>query len=179
MQKTQGVALTALMASLALSFSMLKLELPYPVLPYLKFDLAEIPVTILYFLAGLRWGLAAETLHLLGLLARGAEPVGALLKYSAVISMLIGARLFRKIMKSITLEFAGGAVTRIFAMSFANWAYFTFLFPNFLDYAVKMAGGVYLLYVYTAVFNLIHTLVSMGISWLVFKEIKVRLRVPA
>ncbi|MEZ0345722.1 MAG: hypothetical protein ABWK01_04160 [Infirmifilum sp.] len=177
MHRTQKLAITALMASLALAFSVLKLEAPYPMLPYLKFDLAEIPVTTLYFLCGISWSLVAETLHFVGLLARGADPLGAMMKYLAVVSMLVGTWLTGKVLrKNIIAQATGGAMLRIFVMLAANWAYFSFLYPNLLSYAVKQAGGVFLLYLYTSLFNLIHAGISLGISWILYAEINKRIK---
>lgn len=177
MHRTQKMALTAIMASLSLSLSILKLELPYPILPYLKFDFAEIPVTLVYFLAGFAWSVIAESLHLIGMLARGADPIGATMKFLAVLSMLAGGWFAKKTVRSTIVEFTGATLLRVSTMILANWIYFTLLFPNFLGYAVKLAGGIYLLYIYTAVFNLIHVGVSWGLSWFIYSEVNKRIKV--
>jgi len=174
--RTQKLAVTALMASLALALSILKVELPYPVLPYLKFDSAEIPVTLVYFMCGLSCGLLAEALHFTGLVARGADPLGALMKLLAVTSMLAGASATRKVSGAIALEFAGAAALRVAVMTAMNWVYFTLLYPSLLDYAVRMAGGLLLLYAFTGLFNLLHAALSFAAAWAVYVEVKRRVR---
>lgn len=176
MRKTQKLAITALMASLALALSVMKVELPFPVLPYLKFDFAELPSTLVYFMCGLPWGLATATLHLVGMLARGADPLGALFKFLAVASTLVGLSTFSRLSQSLAVLFAGATLARVVAMTAANWLYFTFLFPKFLDYAVKVAGGLVLLYAYTALFNVLHVALSLLPSWSVFVAVKKRLK---
>ncbi len=174
--RTQRLAITALMASLALAFSVLKLEAPYPVLPYLKFDLAEVPVTFAYFMCGLSCGLLAEVLHFIGLVARGAEPLGAFMKFLAVSSMLVGSSVVKAVSKNTMLEFLGASTTRIAVMTAMNWVYFALLYPGFLNYAVKMAGSPILVYAYTAVFNLVHTVFSFGLAYAVYREVKTRVK---
>ncbi|QOJ79477.1 hypothetical protein IG193_03175 [Infirmifilum lucidum] len=175
--RTQKLAITALMASLALAFSILKLEAPYPVLPYLKFDLAEVPATFAYFMCGLSCGLLAEALHFAGLVARGSEPLGAFMKFLAVSSMLVGSSVVKAVSKNIVLEFLGASTTRVAVMTIINWVYFTLLYPGFLSYAVKMAGGLILVYVYTAVFNLVHTVFSLGVAYAVYREVERRIEI--
>lgn len=171
--RTAKLSLTALTAALALAFSVLKLEAPFPVLPYLKFDLAEVPVTLGFLLCGLPYGVAAETVHFLGLVARGADPLGAFMKFLAVVSMFLGAYRF----SSAVTRLALGVAARVAAMTLANYAYFYLLFPGFLGYALKYTGSVYALFAYTALFNVIHGAATMAFSMLVVREVKKRVRI--
>ena len=175
MKESRKAVLAAMMGALAIALSLLRVQLPYPVLPYLKFDFAEIPVTLTLFLCGFKYAVVAELVHFLGLLARGSEPVGASMKLLAVLSMLAGLALP---LRGLLARFTAAAVTRTLAMTAANYVYFYLLFPNFLGYALKLAGGVGPLFLYTAVFNVLHTVVSVGLSWAVDREIRRRITLP-
>ncbi len=175
MRESGKVALTAVMSALAIALSLLRVELPYPVLPYLKFDSAEIPVTLTAFLCGFKYAAAAELMHFLGLVVRGSPPVDASMKLFAVLSMLAGLAMP---LRSLPARFATAAATRVAVMTAANYAYLHLLFPRFLEYALKLAGGVELLYLYTAVFNVVHTAASVGLSWVAAEEVRKRITLP-
>lgn len=174
MRRTVKISLTALFGSLAIVFSILRLEARFPLLPWLKFDLAEIPSMLAYFTCGLGYGILAEAIHYLGLVARGSNFLNAFMKFLAVTSMMVGYSLFtRTIHKAVS-----GIVLRVVAMSIMNYVYFYFLYPNFLSYALKVAGSIELLYGYTAVFNTIHGALTIGVSLLLVREIEKRVKLP-
>lgn len=171
MRRTRKLVLTAVFSALAIAFSILRLQIPYPILPYLKLDFAELPVTLVMFLCGFKYAVVAELLHYLGLVARGSAPVDAAMKLLAVISMLAGLAVPAK---SFLVKMLSAAVVRAAAMSIMNYIYFYVLFPHFLEYALKLAGSVEALFLFTAVFNVIHTVVSAGLTWAVYKEVEKR-----
>jgi riboflavin transporter FmnP len=174
MRRTVKISLTALFGSLAIVFSILRLEASFPLLPWLKFDLAEIPSMLAYFTCGLGYGILAEAIHYLGLVARGSNFLDAFMKFLAVASMMVGYSLFtRTIYKAVS-----GIVVRVVVMSIMNYVYFYFLDPNFLSYALKFAGSIELLYGYTAVFNIIHGALTIGVSLLLVREIEKRIKLP-
>ena len=119
MRRTLKITFTALFASLAVAFSILKLEAPFPLLPWLKFDLAEIPVMLAYLTCGLGYGLLAEFLHYLGLVARGSNVLNAFMKFLAVSSMMVGCSLFRKTM----YRAISGIIVRVLAMTLMLYVY--------------------------------------------------------
>lgn len=177
MKKTQNMALVSIMGALALIFSILKLEVPFPVLTYLKFDLAEIPSFIVFFLCGLGCGSATATIHFVGLLLRGSDPMGALMKLSAVLSTLVGMRLSRALYGQLIF----GTISRVLAMTIANAIYFYLIFPEYVQYmentlsASGIGGGMLAVFVLTAVFNVIHALLSIIVSWKIVNEAKKRI----
>jgi len=171
-RRTQKLALTGVMAALALGSSILRLEIPYPILPYLKFDAAEIPVTIVFFLCGLKYSVAAELIHYIGLVARGSNPVNAAMKLLAVLSMLLG---LAAPLRSAALRVLCAAVLRSAAMTVANYLYLFVFFPHFLGFALRYVGSVEALYAYTAVFNALHTALSAGLAWATYRAVTRRL----
>ncbi|MEM0093544.1 MAG: hypothetical protein QXT33_01395 [Thermofilum sp.] len=172
MRRTRNLVLTAVFGALAIAFSILRLQLPYLPLPYLKLDFAELPVTLTLFLCGFKYAVAAELLHFLGLLIRGSQPIDASMKLLAVLSMLVGLAI--PVRGGFLARLALAAASRSLFMSLMNYIYFYVLFPNFLGYALKLAGSVEALFILTAIFNIIHVAVSAGSTWLVYKEIEKR-----
>lgn len=172
MKRTRNLVLTAVLGALAIAFSILRLQLPYLPLPYLKLDFAELPVTLTLFLCGFKYAVAAELLHFLGLLMRGSQPIDASMKLLAVLSMLVGLAV--PVKSSFLTRLAIAAATRSLFMSLMNYLYFYVLFPHFLAYALKLAGSVEALFILTALFNIIHVVVSAGTTWVVYKEVEKR-----
>jgi len=164
------------MAALALGFSILRLEMPYPILPYLKLDAAEIPVTIAFFFCGLKYGVAAEVIHYLGLVLRGSNPVNAAMKLLAVVSMLVG---LAAPLRSAALKMLCAAALRSAAMTVMNYLYLFVFFPDFLSFALKYAGSVEALYAYTATFNVLHTVLSAGLAWATYRAVARRLNLAS
>jgi len=155
--------LVSLLGGTSVALSLLHVEAPFPLLPYLKFDAAEIPDALAFYLCGPLYGVAAAALHTVGLLLRGSEPLGALMKFLAVASMLAGASLARRLRWQIVY----GAAVRALAMSAANYVYLYVLFPGFLEYAasiVSWLGGVAALFLLTALFNVVHAAATLAVA---------------
>lgn len=88
--KSVVAAYVIVFSALALVLTFSKAEIPYPLLPYLKFDFAEIPIMMALLIGGLVPGLATAVIHWIGLsLARGWI-LGALMKFLAVAPMVVG-----------------------------------------------------------------------------------------
>jgi len=163
--------------------SLLKIEIPYPVLLYLKFDLAELPSLCALLLLGPSSGAAVATVHFLFLAAR-AWPPGAFMKYIAVLSTLFGVWLGSKLGRSSRLIACAalGIVCRVAAMALANLLFFTLLFPEYLEFAETLlrAGGIdcrspleALLWtsVLTALFNALHVLLDLVPSYALLRSL--------
>jgi riboflavin transporter FmnP len=85
------VASASCLASLAALLAALPLSFPYPVIPYLRFDLAEIPVFLALLLLGPWAGMLSSIAYWLILLLVGSfSPLGPAMKFAAVLSTLIG-----------------------------------------------------------------------------------------
>lgn len=165
------VAVTAMMASLVVASSLLRLEIPFYPLTYLKFDIAEIPSVMAFLLAGPCWGYLCALVHFLGLVARGGDPLGASMKLAAVASMLLGLQLSRRRKVAVALSMGIRSAT----MSAANFLVLSFLFPHWMNIAVKLlraagisvggwGGAMALILLLTAIFNCIHVILSVAIA---------------
>jgi len=170
--------LIALMASLASLFSILKLTFPYPFLPYLKFDLAEIPAAFMLLLVGFEESIIVSVIHLLFLMMQGEfVPMGPLLKFMAVASMLAGYHLTEKLLshsvkgskntkiRLITTLLTASA-TRIIVMLLANIVVLLFVFPQLVF------TSLWLILLHTSIFNLLHTFFTMLVAYSIVCQVK-------
>lgn len=185
-------ALSAILAILPLSFS-------FPILPYLKFDIAEFPVVIAFLLYGPIPGMLSATVYWLVLNLVGSfVPIGPAMKFASVVSMLLGMwiafYLFRRLTGRKLVVFVSaiilGTMLRIVVMSILNYIVLYFLFPYFLEFAAnslsKALGYSFssqievliLTLIITAVFNALHTIFSVIPSFVVVNNLLVRGNIP-
>ena len=164
-------ALAAVLAVLPLSF-------PFPIIPYLKFDLAEIPVVVAFLGFGPLPG-AISALTYWGVLTLVGEftPLGPAMKFLAVGAMLLGfwtgLKASRDHRLCLALGFAFGSLLRVLATTAANYVVLLILFPEFLDMACHFVSAVlgvnlgsaasaFLVVLgFTAVFNVLHVILSL------------------
>jgi len=141
-----AIAYIIVFSSLTIILTLVRAEVPFPFLPYLKFDFAEVPVMIVLLLMGPIPALITELIHWVSLtLARGWV-LGPLMKFLAVTPMIfgfwVGVKLYKRIRKSrfnFTLAFAlgilFGIVLRVVVCSLTNIAVFLFVMPEYLSFA--------------------------------------------
>jgi len=176
-------ATTALLAATAIVISMLRLRFPYPLLPFLSFDLSEIPSVLAFLILDLRAGALVALVHWLTLnLGRPYHAViGPLMKLIAVLSMLLGfwiaSRFVGKISntskKSLLLFVVSGILTRVGIMSPIVFSLYYIFFPgSYLGFASKIVERIFgwsfsseldlTLFIVglTALFNLLHVPLS-------------------
>jgi len=185
------ISATSIFGALASILAILPLSIPYPPIPYLKFDLAEIPVMVALLCFGPIPGIGSALIYWAILLLRGEfSPIGPSMKFLAVFSMLIGLWIGVKVFKgsrfTLHLSFLLGAFLRVLSMSAMNYIVAYLLFPNFMSLAArtismvlgtKISGGLSCLITvlaFTAVFNLIHSILSIAPSILIVKYISSR-----
>ena len=185
------ISATSIFGALASILAILPLSIPYPPIPYLKFDLAEIPVMVALLCFGPIPGIGSALIYWAILLLRGEfSPIGPSMKFLAVFSMLIGLWIGVKVFKgsrfTLHLSFLLGAFLRVLSMSAMNYIVAYLLFPNFMSLAartismvlgIKISGGLSCLITvlaFTAIFNLIHSILSIAPSILIVKHISSR-----
>ena len=141
MRSSVAVTLTAVLAALALVITVSKIEVVYPILPYLKFDFAEIPSVLAFFLVSPYSGLSTAVIHWLFLIYRAGNVLGPTMKFTAVVSMLAGFWFtslisgrfvknphWRKYLIACTIV---GGVFRVVAMSILNVVVLLFVAPAY------------------------------------------------
>ncbi|MCX8192376.1 MAG: hypothetical protein N3G77_01020 [Nitrososphaeria archaeon] len=191
---TRWVAGTSLLASTAIIISLLRLRIPYPLLPFLSFDLAEIPSVLALLVLDFKSASTVALIHWLTLnLGRPFHAIiGPLMKLIAVISMLIGFRLVlsrsREVTKNkIVAMTMLGSLTRVGIMSLVTFLIYYVLFPEtYLPTSEKILKNVFglevgseitialIIVVLTAFFNLLHvplSLIPASSVYFVYKKI--------
>jgi riboflavin transporter FmnP len=130
---------TAILAALvivfdyALKFSGLKI--PFPWMPFLKFDFTGVPIVVALLLFGLASAATTSVVASLGIVARSGDLIGGAMKglaeLSTVVGMAAGLHLAERISPSRVIRMAGalavGVATRILVMSVWN----LLVLPNF------------------------------------------------
>ena len=130
---------TAILAALviifdyALKFSGLKI--PFPWMPFLKFDFTGVPIVVALLLFGLASAGTTSVVASLGIIARSGDLIGGAMKgmaeLSTVAGMAAGLYLTERISSSRVIRMAGalavGVATRILVMSVWN----LLVLPNF------------------------------------------------
>jgi len=190
--KSVSAAYIVVFSALAIALTFSRAEIPYPLLPYLKFDFAEVPVVIALMLGGLIPGLVTEVIHWIGLsLARGWV-LGPLMKFLAVIPMVVGFWLGMRIherrwtVKSMVTSMLLGIVFRAAVCSVLSVAVLLFVAPEFLqfsEYSLKAVGinvaSTYDVLFWTltlnGIFNALHVIISTGIAIMLFRAAAKRL----
>jgi len=137
--RTARLTGTAILAALvivfdyALKFSGLKI--PFPWMPFLKFDFTGVPIVVALLLFGLASAGTTSVVASLGIIARSGDLIGGAMKgmaeLSTVVGMAAGLYLTERISSSRAIRMAGmlavGVATRILVMSVWN----LLVLPNF------------------------------------------------
>jgi len=177
---TRSIALSAVFSALSIMLTMINITIPFPLLPYLKFDFSEIPVTMAFFLIGPQYAMLSTAIYWIVLTIRAGDILGPAMKGAAVASMIIGLWLASKINGSKTKNVKSlissglvvGIILRVVVMSVFNYAVFTVIAPFWLDYAAGLVAALGLpttstaqtilwVLLMTGLYNLLHTALSM------------------
>lgn len=155
----------------AMKFSGFKIIFPW--LPYLKFDFTGIPIVLSFLLISLKSGAATSVVAMLAILVRSGDVVSAFMKalaeFSTVLGMFIGMTVFKKNLKlSKPASFFTGCTARVLIMAIANLLVLP-LYTSITFEAVLLTTPL------TAVFNLIHGLLSIFGGYLVYEALKLRI----
>jgi riboflavin transporter FmnP len=142
---TVTLAGAAVFAALAAMLTLARASVPFPLIPYLQIDLAELPIMISFFLFGPFAAILTELVHWLFLNEVGADaPLGPAVKLVAVLSTFLGfwlgstvySRLSwgtnRRPALGLSLMFGLGTVMRIAAMTVVNYFVLVYIAPVFL-----------------------------------------------
>ena len=186
------LAYIAVFSSLSIILAITRAEVPFLPLSYLKFDFAEVPVMIVFMLGGPIPALFTEVIHWLGLTFRSGW-LGPLMKFLAVVPMIIGFWIGTKVGVKTPQRRGGIGSTRIFILgmifgiimrvvvcSFTNTLLFLFISPNYLLYAEALlrATGISVnssfdvliwTLIFTGIFNAIHVPLSSITSLIILR----------
>ncbi|MEM3833455.1 MAG: hypothetical protein QW128_07725 [Thermoprotei archaeon] len=192
--RSSMIVYSAIFGSLAAAITLLKLEIPFPILPYLEFDFAEIIDVSAFLVFGPVVGLATTTIHWLLLnFGAGWPIIGPLMKYIAVLSMVlgfwIGSILYKRFNGSsihglIVSMIIFGSLIRVVLMTLANIIVIYLIYgTSFFSYAkyllskfgLLIQGDFTVLFwvlVFTGIYNVVHVLISTIPAYSVLKYVR-------
>lgn len=180
------IAYIIVLSALAIALTFSRAEIPYPLLPYLKFDFAEIPVMLSLLLGGLYPGLVTAVIHWIGLTIARGWFLGPLMKFLAVAPMVIGfwlgMRIMRKdllLLRSIAVALSFGIVLRVIVCAIINTAVLLFIAPEYLRFSAACLKAIGMsvsseidalswTLIFNAVFNALHVIFSAAIAIILF-----------
>ncbi len=175
----------------------------FPILPFLRFDPAELFSVLAFLIFGPIAAVIAATSHWIFLTATGTNgPLGPAAKFGSVLSTLfglwLGGRIYQRIVtKNPRMSFALGlmlafaVLTRIGIMLVVNYFIFTYVGPvifgfNYLGFGqqalqltlrIQYAGPWLLIamLLFTSVFNGLHAAFSVVIPYMIFTPLSLKI----
>jgi riboflavin transporter FmnP len=176
--KIAGAAILGAMAFLL----QLYVKFPFPLLPWLVFDFAEIPTVLAFLLFGPVWGLLSSTILWLTMVVRGSSfPPGPYMKLAAIVAMQLGMwlgfilakKMGSRMSRTFALGIASGLVLRVLVMTPINYTVVGVLFASNFYYntaskSLSLVGitlgsqgqFIMLMLAFTAVYNALHVILS-------------------
>ncbi len=187
-QLTKLIASASCLAGLAALLAILPLSFSYPIIPYLKFDLAEIPVFLAFLLMGPEAGAISSIVYWLVLLLVGSyTPLGPTMRFAATGSTLLGLWLGFKLLGSprggLVLGSLLGCLIRVVVMTSFNYLVLLYMFPDLFSFAAASisaflrisfpseAAAFTAVMIFTAVFNILHIPLSIVPAYLIIRSI--------
>jgi len=146
-------------------------KIPFPWLPYLKFDFTGVPIVLSLLFFGLASGITTSAVALLAILARSGDVVGATMKalaeFSTILGMAIGLRLLKRNTKlTKILSSALGLSLRSIVMLLAN----LIVFPTMaVTYAIPLL----------ILFNVIQGSISIIFGYFLYGVVAQKLSFPS
>ena len=158
-------ALVAIIEYISLAIPLLRI--PFPLFPTLKFDMAEIPAALSFFVYGYPTGILTSAILPLTIIARGTrDPIGAFLKGIAVLSTILGlAQLWER---NKYLSGVLGTVSRVIFLSIVNLITLPTLYGYSLETTLFLLPTI-------ALFNTAHAVITIGGAYAIYKILLGRL----
>lgn len=174
---TTTLAGTAILAALVVVFDYTlkysNLKIPFPWLPYLKFDFTGIPVVLSFLLFGLIPGIFTSAIALFAILARSGDVIGSSMKgvaeLSTIVGMALGVKLFRRF--KILSSFTFGVTSRALIMVCVN---FVLIYAGVMSIPVSYADIPLIMALLLGFFNVIQGIISIVGAYSVYETIKRR-----
>ena len=172
--KTARLTGTAILAALVIIFDYsLKfsgLKIPFPWMPFLRFDFTGIPIVISLLIYGLTSAATTSAVACLGIVARSGDLVGGAMKgiaeFSTVLGIALGLRFMSQFnigIRSIKMiSIAIGVMLRILSMSLWN----LIVLPNYYGLTFSATVGMLPL---LGVFNGLQGIITAFLGYLLYE----------
>jgi len=182
-RKSIVIANVVVFSALAVILASIKAEVPYPLLPYLKFDFAEIPVMIVLFIMGPIPSLITEVIHWISLTVTHGWVLGPIMKFISVVPTILGFWLGVTVCKKISggvrynsiISFISGniigIIARVVVSSIANIIVLT----GGMYGAAPTLAALMTILLLTGIFNTLHVPISSIVSAIIVRGAVVRI----
>ena len=195
MRESTKIISSSVFAAMAAILALLPLSFPFPIITFLKFDFAEIPIVLALLIYGFPPALLATIVYWIILLAFGSfSPIGPSMRFLATLSMVLGLYAGYVMFREEKVELnpsalplvAGsivGIIFRVLVMTLANYVVLIVLFPEFMGMAIndvcKALGWsfnspeeeVFWVFAFIGIFNVLQSLLSIVPAALLVKAI--------
>jgi Predicted membrane protein len=150
--KTHYISAGAIFGTMAVVVRILGIKLPFPPIPYLTFEFAEIPIILGFLFYGPAVGLVSVFSYWIILNVVGSfVPIGPAMAFAASLSTICGiwvglkaaGRLGFSKDLAITLGFIIGSTFRITVMSFFNYIIFMCSYAKLLRLRLKESVNIF------------------------------------
>lgn len=170
---TTVLARTAMLGALVVIFDYTMkfsgLKIPFPWLPFLKFDFTGIPIVLSLLLIGFGPGAVTSAVAFLAILVRSGDMVGASMKALAEFSTILGMSLSIILLKKFPtfaklVSFVSGCVFRVLVMTAANLVILPLYTNVSFDFVLKISPLV-------AAFNVFQGFLTMFGGYIVYEAL--------
>jgi len=163
--------LSALVVVLDYTMKFSGFKIPFPWLPFLKFDFTGIPIMLSVLTDGLNAGVFTSAIAFLAIMLRSGDVIGASMKaiaeFSTGFGFYLGDKILKKSAASKVMSYMIGCIMRILIMSISTLPVFSLYYGMPLNAILAMSPLV-------AVFNFIHGLLSILGGNLVYEALRRR-----
>jgi riboflavin transporter FmnP len=133
--KSKFIATSSVFAALTVALNLWSPKIPAPFLPFLYYQIWEIPIVAAFLLYGPLLGIAVSIINTLVLFAYfpGELPTGPIYNLLAVLGMLLGVYVVQRFLAgpshrqresvTVAISTALGVASRVAIMSIVNWAF--------------------------------------------------------
>ncbi|NWG10224.1 hypothetical protein HXY33_00485 [Candidatus Bathyarchaeota archaeon] len=174
---TKTLAGTAILAALVVVFDYTlkysNLKIPFPWLPYLKFDFTGIPVVLSFLFFGLIPGTFTSVIASVAILARSGDVIGSSMKgiaeFSTILGMAIGLKLFKRF--RIVGSSVFGVASRVLIMVCIN---FLLIYAGILSISTTYADIPITFALLLGFFNMIQGMISIVGGYSIYEAIRRR-----
>jgi riboflavin transporter FmnP len=199
-----GAAVFGSLAALSTVVVSPNIQPSFPILPFLKFDPAELFSVLAFFIFGPIAGIITATVHWIFLTAVfTTNPLGPAVKFASVLSTLfglwLGSRVYqyfasgsRRMFVAFGVMLGFAVIARVALLLVVNYFVFTYIGPIIfgIDYlgfsqqtlqgtlGLKFAGPWQVLMAmlfYTSIFNGIHAIFSVAIPYVLFAPLPMKI----
>lgn len=174
---TVTLAGTATLAALVVVFDYAMkysgLKIPFPWLPFLKFDFTGIPIVLSLLLFGFVPGIFTSIIASVAILARSGDVVGSSMKGVAEFSTILGMAVGLKLLKRFRMvgSFTAGITLRVLIMICFN---LTLIYTGIMPLPTSYANAPILVALLFGAFNVVQGALSILGGYSIYEAIKRR-----